>query len=270
MNGGLAAQVYGRAYSLIFRHFPPYQRLCAELIAQVDRTRDAGTSRADVQVLDLACGPGDLAFAFAAAGYSVCGIDPFGVLLEIARRRGRRVDNARFQHDVVGEGRTFDVVLNIHALYVDAAWRDRLRLAHRALRPGGVGLFANFAAPISFWGLFREEGIRGGVGAAATSLMWLLPNAVFEATRSPSGGNYWSEDVFAAHLTEVGFEIVDIRRTFLADTSVLVVARKRLPQHLEEDAVWSTPKRLSSSSRHPERSPSPVSFSTRSPRPSAL
>jgi hypothetical protein len=76
-------------------------------------------------------------------------------------------------------------------------------------------------------GTFRELHKREGLGAAMHCLfLWLLPHALFEASRRRVGPHYWSEDEFGAKLRAAGFTVLQFRRTFLNDASVLAWVRK--------------------------------------------
>jgi hypothetical protein len=56
--------------------------------------------------------------------------------------------------------------------------------------------------------------------------LWLVPNALFEAGRKPVGPHYWDEQTFARELRGAGFTVLEMRRTFLNSSSLLVWARK--------------------------------------------
>jgi hypothetical protein len=72
----------------------------------------------------------------------------------------------------------------------------------------------------------------GFLGALRT-LLWLLPNACFEAARHPVGPHYWDERRFERELTTAGFTVLELRRTFLARGSLLAWARK-------PEGVWGS------------------------------
>jgi 2-polyprenyl-3-methyl-5-hydroxy-6-metoxy-1,4-benzoquinol methylase len=76
---------YGLLYDYIFEKFVPYQRLQAEVLALVEAGAQDAPDRRSVQVLDVDCGPGNLTFIIAEAGYSVVGLEPYGALVELAR-----------------------------------------------------------------------------------------------------------------------------------------------------------------------------------------
>jgi SAM-dependent methyltransferase len=162
--------LYGRVRRYVFEHFAPYQRLRDEILATVERVVGDGVTRRNVRILDLACGPGEMAFALAGAGYSVFGVEPFGALVRLARERGRRLGltGATFGRAPLGDA-PFDVVINVHALYAHPAWKDVLRLAHDALAPGGHAVFVNFSRPLPLWSSLGAVARRAGPGAAIRS-----------------------------------------------------------------------------------------------------
>ena len=76
------------------------------------------------------------------------------------------------------------------------------------------------------WSTFNEIKRRDGVKPALSSLLWLVPNSIFEAARRRIGPHYWDETRFAANLRAAGFTVLEARRTFLNGASVLMWARK--------------------------------------------
>lgn len=224
---------YGVVYDYIFEGFAPYQDLRLEVLRQVEAAVPASVSRRDVRILNLSCGPGNFTLLLGEAGFSVLGIDPYGALINLARekRRAKGMQHVAFQHaDVIsdrafGNG-SFDQVVNVHSLYVQAAPTRLLRRAYEVLKPGGHGVFVNFTRRVPFWATVREIRRRQGLRPALRCLRWVLPNAIFEATRTPIGAHYWQEDEFATHLREAGFTVLEMRRTFFDGVSLLAWVRK--------------------------------------------
>jgi hypothetical protein len=68
---------------------------------------------------------------------------------------------------------------------------------------------------------FRDVRQRAGLRAAVSSLLWVLPNAVFEAMRRRTGPHYWDEAQFRTRLEEAGFQVREMRRTFFSGVSLL-------------------------------------------------
>lgn len=224
---------YGVVYDYIFERFPPYQRLQAEVRSLVQGSVPESVDRRDIRVLDIACGPGNFTCLLAEAGFSVTGLDTYGTLVEVARekRRARHLSNLAFRHADLARGNTFregafDHVVNIHSLYVHPAPDRLLREAYRVLKPGGHAVFVNPTRQVGRWSTLRELRKREGLGAALHALLWVLPNLIFEAVRKPVGPHYWDEEAFAKHLRRAGFAVLEMRRTFLNDASLLIVARK--------------------------------------------
>jgi demethylmenaquinone methyltransferase/2-methoxy-6-polyprenyl-1,4-benzoquinol methylase len=116
------------------------------------------------RVLDLCCGTGDLAFAFAARGADVTGLDFSESMLEVAERRkqegGNRIQNEKpnFQlptpNFVQGDAlqlpfpdANFDIVSVGYGLRNLASWERGLEEMHRVAKPGGRFLVLDFGKP---------------------------------------------------------------------------------------------------------------------------
>lgn len=225
---------YGLLYDYIFEQFGPYQRLQAEVLGLVNAAAKDTADRRSVQVLDVDCGPGNLTFIMAEAGYSVVGLEPYGALVELARekRRAKRLANLAFSQGDLFTDKTirdgsFDQVVNVHSLYAQAEPRALLRHVHRVLKPGGHVVFVNHTRRADIRGTFSALRRREGTGAALRCLLlWLLPHALFEAARRRIGPHYWDEREFAANVQAAGLKVLQVRRTFLDGASVLLWARK--------------------------------------------
>ena len=222
--------VYGFVYDIIFERFAPYRVLEREVLGLVEAGAPPDTPRHEVRVLELGCGPGTLALSLGAAGFSVTGIDRYAALLDVARekRRARRLTNLAFSGADVKtfEDGTFDQVVTVHALYVDPTPERVIVEAARVLKPGGHAVFVNHVRRFAPWQTFRGAIRAAGFLHALATLVWLVPNVVFEAARRPVGPHYWNEAEFARHLAAAGFTVLEVRRTFLAGGSLLVWARK--------------------------------------------
>lgn len=225
---------YGLLYDYIFEQFGPYQKLQAEVLELVAASAKDAPDRRSVQVLDVDCGPGNLTFIMAEAGFSVVGLEPYGALVELARekRRAKRLANLAFSQGDLFTNKTlrdgsFDQVVNVHSLYAHPDPRALLSHVHRVLKPGGHAVFVNHTRRADVRRTFAELRAREGLGAALRCLLlWLLPHSLFEATRRRIGPHYWTEQEFAANLKAAGFTVLESRRTFLNGASVLLWARK--------------------------------------------
>jgi SAM-dependent methyltransferase len=226
---------YGLVYDYIFEQFGPYQKLQAEVLELVETAAKATSpDRRAFQVLDIDCGPGNLTFVLAEAGFSVLGLEPYGALVELARekRRARRLANLAFSQGDLASARAIrdasvDQVVNVHSLYAHADPRGLLAHAHRVLKPGGHAIFVNHTQPVRLRATFAELRARAGLGAALSCLLlWLLPHSLFEASRRKIGPHYWDEATFAANLRAAGFTVLETRRTFLNGASLLLWAKK--------------------------------------------
>jgi ubiquinone/menaquinone biosynthesis C-methylase UbiE len=225
---------YGVLYDYIFDRFAPYRALQQEVLTRVEAAVLEGAGRRDVRVLEVGCGPGNFSCILAEAGFTVLGIDPYPGLIDLARekRRARRLSHLAFQHTDLGQNNglwdaTFDQVVSIHTLYAHPAPRQLLEQAFRILKPGGHTVVVNHTRRLALRPTFAEVRRREGPLAALRALgLWLVPNAVFEAGRRPVGPHYWDEETFAGELRKAGFTVLEMRRTFLNSSSVLVWARK--------------------------------------------
>lgn len=224
---------YGMVYDYIFDWFGPYQSLKREVLEVVAGAVPPEINRRDVQVLDIACGPGNMTVTLAEAGFSVVGVDPYGALVELARekRRAQHLAHVAFRHADVATGNTFkacsfDLIVNIHSLYLHPAPQRLLREAHRVLKPGGHAVFVNRMRQVSHWSTVRDLREREGLGAALASLLWIVPNSIFEAVRTRTGPHYWAEGEFSGSLRDAGFTVLALRRTFFNGSSLLALARK--------------------------------------------
>lgn len=224
---------YGVVYDFVFDHFPPYPALQREILALLAAAVPEAASRRDVRVLEVGCGPGNLTLAIAEAGFTVVGVDAYDGLLEVARekRRARHLPNLAFRQGDVARGNTFppgsfDQVVSVHSLYVHPEPARLLAEVSRLLKPGGHAVFVNHTRRHGLGATVRTLAARQGLRAALQALVWVLPNAIFEATRMRVGPHYWAEEEFAARVRAAGFTVLAVRRTFLNDASILVWARK--------------------------------------------
>jgi ubiquinone/menaquinone biosynthesis C-methylase UbiE len=224
---------YGVVYDYIWEHFGPYQRLLQDVLELVERAVPESVNRREVRILELGCGPGNFSLKLAEAGFSVVGLDRYDSLIELARekRQAKRLAHLAFQHADLAKGSgfkegSFDQIVNIHSLYVHPAPDQKLKEAFRVLKPAGHAIFVNHTRRVALGSTFRLLRERDGLGPAFRSLLWVAPNAIFEAARQQVGPTYWEEDEFRAHLTAAGFTVLETRRTFLNEASLLVWARK--------------------------------------------
>jgi SAM-dependent methyltransferase len=226
---------YGLVYDYIFEKFGPYQQLQAEVLELVETAaKSTSPDRRAFQVLDVACGPGNLTFVLAEAGFSVLGLEPYGALVELARekRRARRLANLAFSQGDLASARTlregsYDQVVNVHSLYSHPDPQALLVQAARVLKPGGHAIFVNHTQPVRMWRTFSALRAQGGLGPALSCLLlWLLPHSLFEASRRRIGPHYWNEATFGANLRAAGFTVLETRRTFLDGASLLLWAKK--------------------------------------------
>ena len=222
----LIAVGYALGYDAIVGGFAPWEALLDQVVACVARV---GRPARDVKVLDIACGTGTVAARLGRAGYHVVALDTVEHLVTVARRRHGAMPNVSFHHrdvarDQVPELGTFDVVLSMHTLYWHPNPPGVLEACRRAVRAGGYGLFLTYARPARVAETFRRIRAEQGTRAAVRALRWLLPTAAFEAVRHYEP-QYLSQDAFRQALMSAGFDVQELRETFLAALSLLAWTR---------------------------------------------
>lgn len=223
---------YGLTYDAIVTSFPPYRALLEEVTAYAVRSIGPRPDPRSVHVLDVACGIGTLAFRLAREGYTIVGLDGVEYLIEIARekRRARNVPNVAFHRIDIGMDELpwqdqFDFAVSLHTIYWHPRPQQMLEATRRALKPGGHALFLNYSRPAHMLPTFRLIRARDGLRPALQALRWLVPTALFERFRHYEP-HYTDTAEFHALLREAGFEILEAKRTFLADISCLAWIRR--------------------------------------------
>lgn len=224
---------YGLVYDYIYEQFRPYQQLQSEVLALVSTGLPAGALKRDTHVLEIGCGPGNFTFVLAEAGFNAIGLESYAALVELARekRRAKRLANLAFRHGDLADGAgireaSFDEIVSIHSLYVHPQPETLLKEAYRILKPGGHAIFVNHTRQVAQWSTFHEIKRRDGIKPALSSLLWLVPNSIFEVARRRIGPHYWDETRFTANLQAAGFTVLEARRTFINGASLLMWARK--------------------------------------------
>ena len=225
----LIAVGYGLTYDAIVRGFGPYEALLDEIVALVGRAATPGPP-SGTRVLDVSCGIGTVAERLARRGWSVVAVDPIEHLVAVARRHHRDSGlSLSFHHadvaaDPLPPGGPFDVIVSMHTLYWHPNPAALLAACRRALRPGGHALFLTYERPARVRRTFAEVRARCGWFEALRALRWLLPTALFELFRN-ARPRYLSREQFADALRTAGFEVLEMRATFLAGISLLAWTR---------------------------------------------
>jgi 2-polyprenyl-3-methyl-5-hydroxy-6-metoxy-1,4-benzoquinol methylase len=225
----LIAVGYGLTYDAIVRGFGPYEAMLDEIVALMSRAATPGPS-SGTRVLDISCGIGTVAERLARRGWSVVAVDPIEHLVAVARRQHRDSGlSLSFHHtdvsaDPLPPGGPFDVVISMHTLYWHPNPAALLAACRRALRPGGHALFLTYERPAHVRRTFAEVRARYGWFEAVRALRWLLPTALFERFRNVRP-RYLSREQFAEALRTAGFEVLEMRATFLAGISLLAWTR---------------------------------------------
>lgn len=221
----LLAVAYGVLYDWIFRRFRPYRALLREILEYAGRSLEETRGPAPPRVLELGCGTGNFSAALAARGYEVVGEDRYLALVERARRKAAGGRGVTFR---VGPGLDggYDLVVSVHGLYAQVDPVPELERAFSRLRAGGHAIVVNFARGAPVVATARAVWARESAGAALHSLLWLVPNAVFDAMRGRRESHYWTETELRTCLEGVGFEVLEMRPTFLSGISLLAWCRK--------------------------------------------
>ncbi len=223
----LFARGYGAFHDAIFGRFQPYQALRGEVAERVGRSLGSRPDPGRARVLELGCGTGNFSLALAERGFAVVGEDPYEPLVERARQKAgaRRLSNAVFRAGSGADG-GYDVVMSVHVLYAHPDPVAELGRAFGRLGRGGHAIIVNFVRSAPVVATAREVWSRKGAGAALHSLLWLLPNALFDVLRGRRPSHYWTASEFRSCLEDVGFEVLDMRPTFLNGISLLAWCRK--------------------------------------------
>jgi len=221
----LLVVAYGVLYDWIFRRFRPYRALLQEILEYAGRSLEGTRGPAPLRVLELGCGTGNFSAALAGRGYEVVGEDPYLALVERARRKEARGHRVSFRVGAGADG-GYDLAVSVHALYAQPDPARELERAFGRLRPGGHAIVVNFARRAPVVATARAVWAREGMGAALHALWWLVPNAVFDMMRGRRESHYWTETELRTCLEGVGFEVLQIRPTFLNGISLLAWCRK--------------------------------------------
>jgi len=225
----LIAVGYGLTYDAIVRGFGPYEALLDDVVALVSRVARPGPP-SGTRVFDVSCGTGTVAERLARRGWSVVAADPIEHLVDVARRQHRDSGlSLSFHHadiatDGLPPGAPFDVLVSMHTLYWHPNPAALLAACRRALRPGGHALFLTYERPARVGRTFADIRRHAGWREAMRALRWLVPTAVFDLFRNVRP-RYLSAEQFTDALRGAGFEILELRPTFLAGISLLAWTR---------------------------------------------
>jgi 2-polyprenyl-3-methyl-5-hydroxy-6-metoxy-1,4-benzoquinol methylase len=224
---------YGLIYDYIFECFAPYQALRREVLRAVEGAAPPDVERRNVRILDVGCGAGNFSLMLAEAGFTVVGLDAYDPLVTLAqeKRRAQHLPNVAFTHGDLTRDSPFpvdhfDQLINVHFLYAHENPTVVLGAAYRVLKRGGHAIFVNLTRRVPVWTTFESTRATRGLRAALHSLLWVLPNSIFETLRHRSGPYYWDEAEFGANLRQAGFEVLELRRTFFDNASLLARVTK--------------------------------------------
>ena len=118
------------------------------------RVADLAGVRPGDRALDVCCGTGDLAFALAAHGAEVTGLDFNGQMLEVAEGKSRvrsPESRVKFQRGDAMQlpfaDKSFDIVTVGYGLRNLAGWEKGVEEMHRVAKPGARLLVLEFGKP---------------------------------------------------------------------------------------------------------------------------
>ena len=157
------------------------------------------------RALDLACGTGDLAFALAARGADVTGIDASARMIDAAKQRGplKFVVGDMTQLEVPDQ--SIDVVTAGYALRNVPDFTRALREIARVLRPGGRLLALDFYKP---QGRAWRSAFLWYLSVAGNTVGWLWHGEpVVYGYIARSVDHFVSIDEFSGALAETGFTL---------------------------------------------------------------
>lgn len=218
----LAGQLYGPVYDWIFRRFPPYPALRAEI---VECARASLASIPEPLVLEVHCGTGAFSAALAEQGWVVVGEDAYPALVERASRRRPGRGQLRFRLGPGSDG-GYDLAVSVHALYAQPHPERELSQLFDRVKSGGHAIVVTFSRPAPVAATMRAVSMRDGRLAALRALVWLVPNAIFDRSRAGRPSHYWTGEQLAEAVARAGFDVLEARPTFLAGMSALVRCRK--------------------------------------------
>jgi SAM-dependent methyltransferase len=225
----LLAIAYGPVHDAVFRLSPWYQALLREVVGYASRSLGASGRAGAPRVLELGSGTGNFSLALAERGYSIVGEEPYEALVGRALKKAaaRRLGNVTFRPGpAMDQG--YDLLLSVHVLCAHPDPMGELRRGFARLREGGHAIIVNFARRAPVVATAGEVWAGEGAVSALRSLVWLLPNALFERLRGGAASHYWSASEFRTRLEGVGFEVLELRPTFLLGISLLAWCRRGL------------------------------------------
>jgi SAM-dependent methyltransferase len=185
--------------------------------------------RAGAGVLDVGCGPGQVARlvadAFPAARVTGVDVVPEAIALARAEQGDRpnldfRVGDAALLDEDGEFDSRFDVVLAVDVVHDLARPRDALRGMRRALAPGGVLVMVDIAFSAD---LDAVAGHPGAAQAFGVSVLHCLPISLHDG--GAGLGAMWGREAAERMLAEVGFTDVSVHPSPRPQNAVYVAVR---------------------------------------------
>lgn len=194
---------------------------------QPDMYRSLAREADAAVVLELGCGTGQVACAFAADGFRVTGVEPSAAMLAVARTRCSDVTWVHGGAAALGTPDADFAYMSGHVaqfFVTDEEWNSALSALRRALRPGGFLAFEArdprarawerwalgtrtsvvdpIAGPIEWWTEVHD--IRDGVVSYAIHYAFVARN---ETLVSEAALRFRTEEELRASLSEAGFAV---------------------------------------------------------------
>ena len=224
-------RAYAYVYNSMCRTFPPYTQLKEQILSYLPPVFQA-------QVLDIGCGSGEYTLALSKQGYQITAIDCDPHMLDSTRTKlaKHNLKAQLIQHDVTEsrlplEAHTFAISLAIHSFYMLRDPQTLLKEAARLLQEDGLLVAVTPRASLFTRSvlktLFHDYGFWGGCVLLTRMSPIVIINMMIELMNTVGYFHCWDEDIFAQNLQEAGFEIISLTRCYLADTSLLALARPK-------------------------------------------
>ncbi|HDQ26220.1 MAG TPA: SAM-dependent methyltransferase [bacterium] len=157
--------VYAVFYDDMTRFYAPYRRL----LKRISGIIRLNASKKNTVVLDAGCGTGEFSVEMAKNGWSVYAFDNSAAMLGIFRRKAAglkniNIKNADLEKSFPYKNGFFDIVLNVHSLFMLRDFKKVLSGFDRVLKRGGILVIAH-NRPVNLMSLcgkeFAENGIKG-------------------------------------------------------------------------------------------------------------
>jgi ubiquinone/menaquinone biosynthesis C-methylase UbiE/CheY-like chemotaxis protein len=215
-------------HDAMFAAVPAYQAMYSEVVAEIQKRKDGPARRL---VVDMPVITGNLS-RMLAPKYDIIGVDLSRDGLDLAEKKARYANpdvrystvEANVIEGVPIESGSADVVACVNLLYALREPEKALAEIHRILKPGGYVVITTFNGNVllskgDFMAKIHE---RFSSKEASHVEFWKDSNDLANLSSDVIESSYFSQETLAAKMTEAGFEVEDVRETFLGNSSVAV------------------------------------------------